>query len=77
MPKQIITNGYGEPIGWEEIPTPEEAQEAEWERQMDQDGPEGVRCPNCEAKLNAEDAWDYGDANDHDGCMCWKCDTKF
>lgn len=69
--KRIITNKEGEPAGYEEE-TPE------WERDADEleeiyggphgDAPRMITCPECGAKLNAEEVWECG--------TCWMCDTE-
>lgn len=77
MPRQMITNDAGEPIGYEEIPTQQEQQEAEYERQLDDNGPDGVTCPKCGLKMLSEDAYDYAEEMGHEGSwMCFRCDTK-
>ena len=75
--KQAILNDAGEPIGFEEVQTEQDRQDAEWEAHMDDNSPDGVTCPKCKAKLMSEDAYDYGLDHDHEGWMCWKCETKF
>lgn len=75
--KQAILNEAGEPMGYEEVPTEQDRQDAEWETQMESNTPDGVTCPKCKTKMFSEDSYDYGIEHDHEGYMCFKCNNKF